>query len=123
MRELRNTILLSASLVVLLVLLVFTSIYSIRVTAPAASDEAAAPEEKHTAPKETTPGKQGLVTENGSICFYDGGSLFTGGYKEISDGETTDYYYFLPNGQAFTSGYKALEINGTPCYFFFEEDS
>ena len=115
MHQTRTTILLSVALVFLLVLLVFTSIHAMNfpsVAEPVITDiSVAAP-----------AAKQGLVTENGHLYFYnEDGTLFTGGYKELSNGDTTDYYYFLPSGQAYTSGYKALEIDGMPCYFFFQE--
>lgn len=75
------------------------------------------------AAEETVPVRQGLLSENGGIYYYnEDGTSFTGGYKEITAESGTDYYYFLPNGRAFSTGYKSVEIGGVPYCFFFEED-
>ncbi len=67
--------------------------------------------------------KQGLLTENGNVVFYnDDGTLFTGGYKEVTTAGKTDYYFFKDNGTAFTSGYKAVKIGNDVCYFYFGSD-
>ena len=105
----------------LLVLLVLTCVFTIRITSPATSVMA---EPKPVSPAETGLSEQsGLVADGSSICFYtEDGSRFTGGYKElVTDGQSV-VYYFLPNGQAFTSGYKALELEGNTHYYFFQED-
>lgn len=79
--------------------------------------------QKAEVPQETQPVKQGLAVENGDTYFYnEDGSLFTGGYKEVSTETGTDYYYFLPNAKAFSTGYKAVELDGSTCHFFFEAD-
>jgi len=118
MHQSRATILLTAALVILLVLLVFTSVHAINITS--AADPAIL--ESTELPEEEPAAKQGLVAESGHIYFYnDDGTLFTDGYKALPNGESTDYYYFLSNGQAYTSGYKVVQIDGNPYYFFFEE--
>lgn len=67
--------------------------------------------------------KQGLMTENGNIVFYnDDGTLFTDGYKEVTTAGKTDYYFFKDNGTAFTSGYKTVKIDGATYFFYFEDD-
>jgi len=49
--------------------------------------------------------KQGLVTENGNTYFYnEDGTLFTGGYKEVTVEGITKYYFFQEGGTAFTGG-------------------
>ena len=71
---------------------------------------------------ESTP-KQGLVVENGKIYFYnEDGTLFTGGYKEITTDGVTHYYYFQEDGSAFTEGYKPFTKDGTRVYYYFQED-
>lgn len=122
MRESQTTILLTAALVILLALLVFTSVHAINITSAADPANTGIPESTEL-PEDEPAAKRGLVTENGHIYFYNEDStLFTGGYKELRSGETTDYYYFLANGQAYTSGYKAVEMDGIPYYFYFEEN-
>lgn len=67
--------------------------------------------------------QQGLVKEHDVICYYNAdGTLFTDGYKEVTTGTSTDYYYFLRNGHAFNSGYKTVVIDDTTHCFFFEDD-
>lgn len=124
MRKSQATVLLTAALAVLMVLLVYTS--SLAVTVPDVTEptDTGVSETKASEPAEVeSVVHRGLVTENGCIYYYnEDGTLFTEGYLEVDSGETTDYYYFLPNGQAFTSGYKAVELDGVVCYFYFEED-
>ena len=117
MRMSRTTLLLTASLVLSLVLLVLTSLYTIRMT----SGPVPVPEVENIAPAETVPAtRQGLVEENGSLYFYNqDGTRFTDGYKELDNG---GIYFFLPSGQAFTSGYKVVELDDVPCYFYFQEN-
>ena len=74
-------------------------------------------------PEETQPLKQGLIAENGGLYYYnEDGTMFTGGYKEITDGGETAYYYFTDTGRAFTKGHKVVAIGQESFIFFFEED-
>ena len=57
-----------------------------------------------------------------NMLFNEDGKAFTQGYKEVKNGNKTNYYYFLMNGQAFTTGYKIVKINGATEYFFFQND-
>lgn len=75
------------------------------------------------APEETQPLKQGLVEENGGLYYYnEDGTLFTGGYKALTDGGETAYYYFTETGKAFNKGYKAVKIGEDSHIFYFEAD-
>lgn len=66
---------------------------------------------------------RGLKTQNGEILFYnEDGSLYTGGYQEVTHLGKTDYYFFQEDGTAFTGGYKAIEREGKRFYYFFQED-
>lgn len=117
MRMSRTTLLLTAALILSLILLALTSLYTIRMT----SGPVPVPDTKSTVSAETAPAaRQGLAEENGYLYFYNqDGTRFTDGYKELDNG---DIYFFLPSGQAFTSGYKVVELDGVPCYFYFLED-
>lgn len=67
--------------------------------------------------------RQGLNTQQGSICFYnEDGTLFTGGYKAVTHLGNTDHYYFQEDGTAYTGGYKAFEKDGKRVYYYFGED-
>ena len=67
--------------------------------------------------------KQGLVTENGNTYFYnEDGTLFTGGYKEVTVEGITKYYFFQEDGTAFTGGYKVITRGDKRVYYYFQED-
>lgn len=69
------------------------------------------------------PIKQGLVTEDGKIYFYnDDGTLFNEGYKVIEQNGKRTYYYFQEDGSAFTDGYLSFTVDEKTYYFFFQED-
>lgn len=115
------TFLLSVALVILLALLVFTSMWTIRLTSQEGSAQITLV--SSAAPADAPALKQGLITESGHTYFYNqDGTLFTDGYKELTTDGQTRVYYFLPNGQAFTSGYKAVNLPDGTGYFFFQED-
>lgn len=67
--------------------------------------------------------RQGIVEEGNAVyCYNQDGTMFSGGFKSIPNGSSTDYYYFLRNGLAYTSGYKAVALDGITHYFFFGAD-
>ena len=91
-----TTILLSIGLAALLAVLVITSIFTIRMTAPA-RPAADVPESDSTQPPAAF--QPGLAEENGYIFFYnEDGSRFSDGIKQLGE----DVYYFLSNGAACT---------------------
>ena len=46
---------------------------------------------------------RGLTWEGGKLYYYqDDGTLFTEGYKEVTQDGVTRYYYFQTDGTAFT---------------------
>lgn len=76
-------------------------------------------EEIPTEPTETQPPvKQGLLEEGGSLYFYEDGTPFTGGLKELTVDGAAKFYFFQEDGKAFTGGLK--EVNAV--HYFFQND-
>lgn len=87
-----------------------------------AAPAVAAAEDTSEPPEDVTV-RQGLSVENGNTYYYnEDGTLFTGGYKEVTVDGVTYYYFFQEDGTAFTGGYKAFTKNGTRAYYYFQED-
>ena len=66
--------------------------------------------------EENSENKDGLQLEDDdSLCFYENGEKFTGGYKVIKNKQ----YYFGQDGKAVRDALQAVEIDGQEYYFYF----
>lgn len=85
------------------------------------SEESVENPEEESSPVE--PVKSGVVAENGQIYFYnEDGTVFNGGYKEVSTEDGVKYYFFQEDGTAFTGGYKPFQKDGKRVYYYFQAD-
>lgn len=66
--------------------------------------------------EKSSENRDGLQLEDDdSLCFYENGEKFTGGYKVIKNKQ----YYFGQDGKAVKDKLQAVEIDGKECYFYF----